>query len=247
MIVDPLYRTVAAFGWHAAGGAAAAVALLFSGGLVYTRYSAEHPQVSNLFYLLDADSGHAFWATRESTANDWTAKVLTITPERGPMPVFFATDTGMLLRHEAPIADLAPPQVEVLSDTTKGDRRLLRLNMRAGQPAWELRVRLSGSVVISATVDGRPMERSPAIGPRGSGSDGDEWSLRYFNPAPGGVRLSLEVPAGKALTLRTTAYLLGLPALASGAAPPRPANLMPNHEGDLTLIARATEIPATAK
>ncbi|HZF14753.1 MAG TPA: M28 family peptidase [Steroidobacteraceae bacterium] len=246
LIADPLYRTVAAFGWHAAGVAAAAVAVLFSGGLIFTRYSAEQPQVSNLFYLLDADAGRAFWATRESTANVWTTEILTAAPERGPMPEFFSADTGTLLRHEAPIADLAAPVVEVVSDTAKGDRRLLQINIRAGQPAWELRLRLSGAAVISATIDDRRLDWPPAMKARGSDAAGDEWSLRYFNPGPGGIRLALELPATKAVTLRTTAYLLGLPTLASGAAPPRPAHLMPNHEGDLTLIARATKMPAAA-
>ncbi|MGH8264894.1 MAG: M28 family peptidase [Steroidobacteraceae bacterium] len=243
LIAEPLYRSVAAFGWWVAGGAALLVLILFAGGLSTTRYGSEHPRVANLLYLFDADAGRAYWAARESTSNEWTQEVLTGSPDRGLLPAFFSQGTTPWLYHDAPVAELPAPSVNVVKDETDKGRRRLSLHVRANRPAWQLRVRASGAAIAAATVNARHValpESEPAAG-------SNEWSLRFFNPADDGIWLTLEVEAGKPLALRAVAYSLGLPALAAGAAPPRPVDLMPNHDGDLTLVARSLQIPAQRK
>jgi len=240
LIAEPLYRSIAAFGWWVAGGAAMLVLILFAGGLSTTRYGSEHPRVSNLLYLFDADAGRGYWATRGPTTNEWTQELLTPSPERGLLPAFFTQDTGPWLYHDAPAAELPAPSMNVIKDETDKGRRRLSLHVRANRPAWQLRVRASGAAVGAATVNARHV----ALPENGPGDGRDEWSLRFFNPADDGIWLTLEVEAGKPLTLRAVAYSLGLPALAAGAAPPRPADLMPNHDGDLTLVERSLRIPA---
>lgn len=240
LIVEPLYRAIAVFGWWVAGGAAVLTLVLFVGGLATTRYGSEHPRVSNLLYLFDADAGRGYWAARESTSNEWTRAVLTATPERGPLPAFFPQEVGPLLYHDAPPIDLPAPSVNVVRDETKDGRRRLNLHIRANRPAWQLRVRASGAVVAAATVNARNV----ALPESEPGAKGEEWNLRFFNPPDDGIWLTLDVEPDMPLTLRAVAYSLGLPALAAGAAPPRPADLMPNHDGDLTLIARSLQIAA---
>jgi hypothetical protein len=240
LIAEPLYRSIAAFGWRVAGGAALLTLTLFVAGLSTTRYDGEHPRVSNLLYLIDADAHRAFWAARESTSNEWTQAVLTRTPGRGPLPAFFSADVGPLLYHDAPATELPAPSVNVVKDDMDEGRRRLSLHIRANRNAWQLRVRVSGAAVHAATVNARLVAL-----PKNEVQDAStEWSLRFFNPADDGIWLTLEVEPGKPLMLRAVAYSLGLPALATGAAPPRPADLMPNHDGDLTLIARSLQIAA---
>lgn len=240
LFAEPLYRALAAIGWWVAGGAALLTLMLFIGGMSTTRYGSEHPRVSNLLYLFDADAGRGYWAARESTSNEWTQAVLTRAPERGLLPAFFSQDTGPLLYHDAPAIELPAPSVNIVKDETRNGRRRLSLHIRANRPAWQLRVRASGATVAVATVNARPVALPDDT--RGDGSG--EWSLRFFNPADDGIWLTLEVDAGKPLLLRAIAYSLGLPTLATDAAPPRPADLMPNHDGDLTLIARSLQISA---
>jgi hypothetical protein len=243
LIAQPVHRTVAIFGWRAPAVALGCVLALFVAGAAVTRYSATHPQASNLLYLLDADNGRAAWATRAATANAWTEQVLTRTPGRGPLPAFFSSDAGEFLHHEAPVAALSPPVVSVNSDSAVNGRRVLRLRVSAGADAWEVRVRVIGADVLSAQVNGKPMtaERGELHTP------GEEWSLRFFNPGADGIELALEISAETPFTLRSTAYLLGLPSLAGGSTPPRPANVMPNHDGDLTLIAHAVQFDAATR
>ena len=240
LIAEPLHRTVAGFGWGAPATALAAAMLLFIAGAALTRYSSEHPQVANLLYLLDSDSHRAYWASRESTANPWTAKVLTSSPVHGAPQAFFSPDSGSFLYHDAPMASLPAPSIDVATDVAEHGRRRLRVHIGAGQNAWQLRVRVAGAFVISASVNGKVIA-APAESSRAAN---EEWSLRFFNPAVEGIQLDLELPAGQPVLLRGTAYFLGLPALGAGAAPPRPNAVMPNHEGDLTLISHSLQFAA---
>jgi Peptidase family M28 len=242
LIAEPLHRTVAACGWRAPAFAFAAVFTLFAAGASFTRYSPAHPQASNLFYLVDADTRRAYWASRDAIPNAWTERVLTRTPERGPLPAFFSSEAGQFLHHDAPVTQRPAPLVAVEGDSVVDGRRRLHLRVRAGVDTWELRVRLIGADVASATVNGKPI----ATPTDESREAGEEWSLRFFNPGSDGIELALEVSPGTAFTLRATAYLLGLPSLPGESAPPRPANVMPNHEGDLTLITHATQFHAVA-
>jgi hypothetical protein len=243
LIGEPLHRMVVGFGWRAPATALAAAMLLFTGGAALTRYSSEHPQAANLLYLFDSDSHRAYWASRESTANAWTAQVLTSSPERGAPEAFFSPDSGSFLYHDAPVASLPAPTISVESDVVDQGRRRLVVNIGAGQNAWQLRVRVAGAVVISASVNGKAIV-APAESSRAAR---DEWSLRFFNPAEEGFHVVLELPAGQPVLLRGTAYFLGVPALGAGTAPPRPEALMPNHEGDLTLTSHSLQLAAAPR
>jgi hypothetical protein len=243
LVAEPLHRTVAAFGWGAVGAALAATIVLFAGGAAFTRYSAEHPQPVNLLYLFDADTAQAYWASRESTASAWTAQVLTPSPERSTLPAFLSPGSGEFLYHAAAAAVLPAPVVGVESDVVENDRRRVTLRIRAGSDAWQLRVRVAGAVVNSASINGRPVVAPP----RSARESNEEWSLRYFNPELEGVRLVIEVPQQQPFSLRATAYLLGLPASGAVSPPPRPADAMPNHEGDLTLISHAVQFAAAPR
>ena len=239
VIAAPLFLTVGAWGRQLTLSTLALALVLFAAGAVFTRYSAAHPQVSNLVYLVDADAGRAYWASDDEMPNAWTSQVLTATPQRGPLPVFFSEDVK-LRYHDAPPAPLAPPAIAVLGDSTAGGVRQLRLRVTPGADAWQLRVRVRGAEVASARVDGKPYVIPDK--PRRASKEG--WSLRFFAPPADGIELDLKLTAATPLTVRATTYTLGLPALAAVSAPPRPAELMPAHEGDLTVVAHAVELPA---
>jgi hypothetical protein len=242
LIAEPLYRAITAFGWRVPAAALVVAVVLGLGGAVFTRYSAAHPQTSNLLYLYDADTGRAYWASRRATASRWTEQVLTRAPARGDLPAFSAVGAGEFWHHEAPLASLPAPIVHVESDVTANGRRALRLRLEPGQEAWQLRIRVSGADVWSASVNAKAIARPADV----AKASRDEWDLRFFNPGADGIALVLELEPAKPFTLRATTYLLGLPALASGSAPPRPGNVMPNHEGDLTLVTHATQFAAAA-
>ena len=243
LIAEPLHRTITAFGWRVPAAALGVAVVLFLGGAIFTRYSAAHPQVSNLLYLFDADATRAYWASRQTTASSWTEQVLTGAPALGDLPAFISADAGAFLHHEAPLASLRAPLVDVESDATANERRALHLRIRPGQEAWQLRVRVTGADVIAASVNGNPIPRLAGE----ARASREEWNLRFFDPGVDGIDLVLALVPGTPFTLRTTAYLLGLPALVGGSPPPRPENVMPNHEGDLTLITHAAQFTAAAR
>ena len=240
LVIVPLHQIVAAWGWRAPAGAWAIALALFVCGAMFTRYSEAHPQASNLLYLLDTDRHRAVWASDDAALNAWTAAVLTRSPDYGPLPAFYASKSARVAHHDAPLAALPAPVITVVGDTSGGSRRQLRLHVSANTPAWALRVRVLGAPVTAASVNGKPAVAQADE----SRATVEEWSLQFFNPGTDGIELTLELAPGKRFTLRATSYLLGLPALATGSAPPRPQDVMPNHEGDLTLITHAVQFEA---
>lgn len=242
LVIVPLHQIVAAWGWRAPAAASVIALALLTCGALFTRYSEAHPQASNLMYLLDADKQQAFWASDDAALNAWTAEVLTRSPDYEPLPAFYASKTARVAHHEAAAVALPTPSISVVRDVTAAGRRELSLHVSANAPAWSLSVRVLGAPVTSARVNGQDYgddSKSRSTPPV-------EWSMQYFNPLAAGIDLDLVTASDKPLTVRAATYLLGLPLLTSNAAPARPVDSMPTHDGDLTLITHAMELAAPA-
>ncbi|MEH1126497.1 M28 family peptidase [Micromonospora sp. CPCC 206061] len=165
--------------------AATLAALVLAGvGLRVDRFDTAHPIPTHLMYALDAGTGQARWLSEERTVQDWTARYVSSTATvDGDFP---ALGTDPLRAGPAQAAALAPPALEVLSSTTAGTERTLRLRLRPQRPARmvALHVDAATATVVSARV---------ASQPAAVGREGERWSfgLVFHAPPPEGVELDL--------------------------------------------------------
>ena len=208
-----------AFGGHLRAaatvlGAAALVAIIW--GVTWTPFTKERPKLTSLAYALDADYHKAWWISADRTPDAWNEPLLTKTPEVGSVTDLLpAAARGDYLRAPAKALPLAPPSVELVSDSTANDTRSVRLRIDSPR----------GAPIIEMHADhGLEVRRARANGRDLLAVEG-RWYLDYSIYRGGGIDLELEVPAGSPVRLQVTDRSFGLPE--ELGVPKRPPNRIP--------------------
>jgi hypothetical protein len=208
----------------ATAGIVAAAALI--AGSLTALPDAASPQADSIFYALNADSGQALWGSEDPRPDIWTSQFLGTEFQRGELPELFPHLSNKFLFSPAPVLDLPPPQVDLLSDRSTMDTRTLRLHVTApGQVPWvEVSVR-STSPISAITLAGKHMsyENDPAQ----SRSNGYVKTLQYWVPPAEGFDLAVEVSPPCSVKVSVRNYGFGLPQIPGFRYDPRPADRMP--------------------
>ncbi len=201
-----------------------------------SRFSPDHPKPSLLFYALDADTGRALWTSSTNRIDSWTAQYVGTTPSRGKLPDFVPDWYPIaFLQHEAPPIALPPPQAELLENSSDGATRMLHLRITTPRQARTLHVGLPQTEVLSASVNGHDLGQASEV----RGHQPGHWSFDYANPPAAGIDLQLRVEASGPVTLVLVDRSSGLPTIPGTNFPPRPADSMPIHSGDQTMVRRS--------
>jgi MFS family permease len=201
-----------------------------------TRYSAAHPKPSLLSYALDADTGKAIWASSAQRNDSWTAQYVSATPTRGKLPDFIPDWYPIkFLQHEAPTIALAAPQAELLESSTDGATRTLHLRITTPRHARTLHVGIAQTEVLSASVNGHDLGKPSEV----AWSRPGHWDFEYANPPAEGIDLELHIQASGPVTIVLVDRSSGLPTIPGANLPPRPADSIPEHSGDQTMVRRS--------
>ena len=211
------------------------VVLLAVGSTV--AFDVEHPQFTSIYYRV-GESGAA------RGGRPWTAST------SGPRPVPVGEDLRRPFQDAyfpqmgvrptivgaAPQVRLAAPVIEVLRDTTTGDRRTVRLRLRSprGRPGREPAGPLGGRRAHGER------RRPPLQGWDTTILDGStvRWWFDYYAPPPAGVVVTLRFAAGPAVLLRAVDFSYGIPPQLAGQYDGRPPGMLPGRIGDGTLVER---------
>jgi hypothetical protein len=210
--------------------------ILCAAAAATTHYSSAHPKPSLLAYALDADTGKALWTSSTNRIDPWIAQYVSTSPSRGKLPDFFPVWYPIdFLQHEAPVITIPPPQAELLESSTDGGTRALRLHITSPRHARTLYIGLTQGEVFSASVNGRDLGKPSEARWHQPG----QWGFDYVNPPAEGIELALRVQASGPVKLVLVDRSMGLPAIPGGNFPPRPADSIPIHSGDQTMVRRS--------
>lgn len=215
--------------WPTAGVALAALLLT----LALVRLPGQ-PRFDSLAYF-QAESGQGSWVSFDRQTDGWTASFFPRGATPGRLDDFLSAvrNGNRLLKAEAPGLGLPAPEAAVLSDTTIGDRRTVRLHLTSPRSAWRLYLFATQPQLLAASIDGRSVQSQSL----GSGF----WMLRYSNLPPEGVELTLQVKAGQKVELGLFDQSLSLPTLPGYPAPVRPAGFIGQpHEWEGSTLAFRT-------
>jgi hypothetical protein len=201
-----------------------------------TRYSSTHPKPSLLSYALDADTGKALWTSSANRVDSWTAQYLGNSPSRGKLPDFVPDWYPIdFLQHEAPSIALAPPQAELLENSSDGATRTLHLRITTPRHARTLHVGVAQAEVLRASVNGHDLGKPSDARWHQAG----RWGFDYANPPAEGIDIQLILQAPGPVTIVLVDRSSGLPTIPGANFPPRPSDSMPIHSGDQTMVRRS--------
>lgn len=203
-------------------------------------FDTEHPRFTSIYYRVD-ESGAAHWQTVDRI-DRWTGQFLR-EDLRHPFQGAYFPQMGVrpTIVGAAPQVRLAAPVIEVLRDTTTGDRRTVRLRLRSPRGAQVVSL-LVHSVVggLTASVDGLPLQGWDTTILDGTTV---RWWFDYYAPPPGGALVTLRFAAGPAVLLRAVDFSYGIPPQLAGQYDGRPPGMLPGRIGDGTLVESTLRLP----
>jgi len=123
----------------------------------------------------------------------------------------------------------------LLGNSADGATRTLRLHITTPRHARTLHVGLTQGEVLSASVNGRDLGKPAEARWRQPG----QWGFDYANPPAEGIDLQLRVQAAGQITIVLVDRSSGLPTIPGANFPLRPADSMPIHSGDQTMVRRS--------
>jgi hypothetical protein len=220
------------------------VAALIAGSLTMGP-DATNPHSDSIFYALDADTGQALWISEDPQPDVWTSQFLGTTFKRGKLPGLFPHLSNKFLFAPAPVLNLTPPQVNLLSDHTLGGTRTLHLHItKPGKAPW-VEVSVGSTRPISGiTLAGRQIsyQNDPAQ------PHPDEYfkTIQYWVPPTQGFDLTIKVASPGKVKVSVRCYEFGLPQISGFTYNLRPADRMPlareflpKNKTDTVLVAKS--------
>lgn len=207
--------------------------LLFAVAASVTRYSAAHPKPSVVTYALDANTGKAQWASTGDRVDNWIVQYVGTSPTRAKLTGFYPSWLPFeFLQHEAPALPLPAPQVEVVENSLDGDMRTLRLHIMSPRRARAFTIEAPDNRILEAWVDDRKLGQ-PA---QSRWNKNGKWGFDYVNVPPDGIEVKLQTKGTGSVKLVVVDRSLGLPEIPGVTFAPRPADSMPRHSGDETMV-----------
>ncbi len=167
--------------------------------------TAEKPQQTHMYYLLDTDQKQAYWLSAGARPDAWNRQFF-LASSFAPVPTLFPGSAQAVLHQAAPRLALAAPLVTVVSDGATAGGRWLRLLVRPNRAGVaSLRFTLATKGLRQVQLASHPLALSDAAGPYASFS--------FYAPGTAGVFLDLETAAPGPISLTVTDRSLGLPQL----------------------------------
>ena len=203
----------------------------FAAGILTPLYRQDQPKSNNIFYVLNADSGKAIWASEDSGPDEWTAQFFPPHPERGPMSEYIPIGYDGFLKSAAPEVSLPAPQIALVSESKNDDGRTITLRVTSPRQAPSISLSVVGpGQIISSEIAGKNI----ASGAR------ERWALNYFALPQDGVEISLHTKSAAAVKIRAVDQSYALPVIPDHPFTARPNFLIPKPftYSDATLVSK---------
>ncbi len=215
----------------ACAGVAAVLAII---GATTSGASADMPMPSALVFAQNADGGDALLGSLEGVGvgvgtNAWTAGVLGPTATSLPAWASSLRSARFSAKPQAR-ATLDAPTATLVRDTLIDGARRVIVRVNAPRGTTALTLRATGAPVLRTAIDARVVDttrfrrRSPT------------WSWSFWAVPDSGAVFSIAVPPSAHFDLAMIARRPGLPP--SVVVPPRPANVVPQQTGDVSVVYR---------
>ena len=196
------------------------VAAVLLGVASFSGYDSNHPRRNTLMYILDHDAKEAVWASTDTKVDSWTSLFLGDDPTREPLHALYPFFPREGFVAEAPVADLRPPSITVLTDARGPEGGVLSLLIRSERGAPTLDVYLDqGTELIASSVNGQ----------RVTGQWDSQWyfGIRYYGVGSDGIILDLTLTSDRKIGVSVVDQSYQLVPESLEGFPDRPRHMMP--------------------
>ncbi|MBB4935197.1 hypothetical protein F4561_006091 [Lipingzhangella halophila] len=186
-------------------------AALTATGLAVDTFDEEHPYTANLYYVLDADTEQAVWASDSSRPHAWAADYVTDERDPDPLSIPAPTRSNPAWTGDAPALSLPAPEIEV-ADTRTGDGTLTLDLVLHTQRSAEMLILHLDRPIAEGTVTVPDLPATELSEMEAAGDDAAEWpyEVTMHNPPEGDVELTLRFTDEKRPELGVSDVSFGL-------------------------------------
>lgn len=225
--------------WWAPGGLAAAAVLVLALAAFNSGLDQRHPQTDNLFYVMNADTGQAVWASSDGRPDEWTAQFFAANAKTGPLAELSGLSEDNYRHAPAPTMQMPGADVRVTGDSTVDGVRTLSLRVTSPNPGVNISVPREAQVeVLGATINGRRVENTVQSAQRRGPL---AWAMQFWAPPAGGYDLTLELRGPQPVPLKVLEQSYGLPQAPSLNYKPRPDYIIPSYSrySNMSLLSKS--------
>jgi Peptidase family M28 len=218
-------------------GAMLAAVIFIAIAIFNPGFDRQHPKSDSLFYVLNADTGKAVWASSDSGADEWTSQIFQANAQRTSLKEYMPLTTNNYLNAPAPAIALQPADVRLVADNTQGDVRTLVMHVTSSQGVVNIAVPRDASVeIVGAAINGKRTENVKT-----NSTNPAAWELRYWSPPKEGFDLALELKGARPVPVKILEQWYALPEVPGIALKPRPDYIIPaaSPNSDQSLVTKS--------
>jgi len=222
--------------WLAIGATVAAVVFIAI-AIFNPGFDRQHPKSDSLFYVLNADTGKAVWASSDSGADEWTSQIFQANAQRTSLKEYMPLTTSNYLNTSAPAISLQPADVRLVADNTQGQVRTLLMHVTSSQGVVNISVPRDANVeIVGAAINGKRTENIKT-----NSTSQAVWELRYWSPPKEGFDLALELKGARPVPVKVLEQWYALPEVPGITLKPRPDYIVPaaTPNSDQSLVTRS--------
>ncbi|ASS74163.1 hypothetical protein CIG75_03610 [Tumebacillus algifaecis] len=182
--------------------------------------SDKNPTFASVFYGKNQDTNKAVYATASPLDDPWLEQFLSDDPEKGKLSdIFNPLFTRDYRYAEAPEIKDEAPKLEVVSDTTQGDVRTLKVKLEPQRKATEYAVAAKTEAkVIGGSVNGKSFQLDVA--------EGKTFLVNYTAAPEKPLELTLQIQPGSKITLNVFDTTYGYPSVQGKSYTENPKTIM---------------------
>jgi hypothetical protein len=230
------------FRWLLPAASALAAVCFIVAALLQPNFSQQQPRGNEIFYVLNADTGKAVWASSDARPDEWTSQFLSRDATAAPLNDYLPwLNNTVFLQQPAPAATLAAPEIKVLDDQVQEQTRRIHMRINSVREAATLFI-YSGTEISEASVNGQPLAKR---------QDAPAWEkgqmLIYSAPPREGVELRLTIKPSEPLMVKVVDRSFEFPELTNVTVKARPNYIVPApfSFSDSTFIGKSFSLPVT--
>lgn len=228
------------FRWLLPAAATLGAVCFIGAALLQPDFSQQQPKSDEIFYVLNADTGKAVWASSDARPDEWTSQFFSSGAPAAPLNEYLPwVEKGVFLQQQAPAVTLAAPDIKVLDDQVQDQTRSIHVRVSSARDAATLFI-YSGTELSEAFINGQPLSK---------GQDGPAWKkgkvLIYSAPPREGVDLLLKTKSSEPLNMKVVDRSFQLPELTNVTMKARPDYIVPAafSSTDSTFIGKSFSLP----
>ena len=211
--------------WWLPTGALVIAGVCIAAAAFNSGFSRQYPKSDHVFYVLNADTGKAAWASADDATDEWTMQFFPSNTAKTSLKEYIPLSVNNYRINSAPAIALAPADIRVTNDSTQGDVRVLRLRVTTAHDGISVAIPREANVeVVRAEINGKPVNETRSA----RGQSLSSWALQFWAPPKQGFDLMLELKGAKPLSLKMVNQSYGLPEIPGTTIRSRPDYIVPS-------------------